>query len=76
VALDAVLARFIERSPVTVLAQLGLQRVFEADWIDDLFDAHRQRQYKRELLFSSPEERSCPTARAGRPLGRRPRDTR
>jgi IS4 transposase len=53
VALDAVLARFIERSPVTVLAQLSLQRAFEADWIDALFDAHRQRQYKRELLFSS-----------------------
>jgi IS4 transposase len=51
--LDSVLARFIERSPVTVLAQLGLQRALDDEWVDALFEEHRQRQYKRELLFSS-----------------------
>jgi IS4 transposase len=51
--LDTVLARFIEHSPVTVLAQLGLQRALDAEWVDTLFEEHRQRQYKRELLFSS-----------------------
>ena len=51
--LDTVLARFIERSPVTVLAQLGLQRALDDEWVDALFEEHRQRQYKRELLFSS-----------------------
>ena len=52
-ALDAVIARFIEHSPVTVMARLALGRALDAQWIDELFEQHRKRQYTRELLFST-----------------------
>lgn len=55
-ALDAVLERFIEHSPVTVMARLALQRAIEPAWLDALFDEHAQRQYTRELLFSTTVE--------------------
>lgn len=51
--LDAVIARFIEHSPVTVMARLALGRALDAQWIDDLFEQHRERQYTRQLLFST-----------------------
>lgn len=51
--LDAVLARFVEQSPITVMAQLGFERVLDPSWVDELFERHRQRQYHRELLFST-----------------------
>jgi IS4 transposase len=50
---DAVLARFVERSPVAVMARLTLQRAVGAAWVDSVFEAHRERQYTRELLFST-----------------------
>ena len=52
-AFDAVLARFVERSPVAVMARLTLQRAISAEWVDSVFEAHRERQYTRELLFST-----------------------
>ena len=50
--LDAVIARFEEQSPLTVMARLTVQRVLDPTWLDTLFEAERQRQYTRELLFS------------------------
>lgn len=55
-ALDAVLQRFIEHSPVTVMARLALQRAIEPAWLDALFEQHAERQYTRELLFSTTVE--------------------
>ena len=52
-ALDAIVARFIEHNPVTVMARLALGRALDAQWIDELFEQHRERQYTRELLFST-----------------------
>jgi IS4 transposase len=51
--LDAVIARFAEQSPLTVMARLTVQRVLDPTWLDELFETERQRQYTRELLFSS-----------------------
>jgi IS4 transposase len=51
--LDAVLSRFAEQTPLTVMAQIALNRVLGPDWIDSLFEKHRERQYTRELLFST-----------------------
>jgi len=51
--LDAVLSRFGKLSPVTVMAQLALERLMRGDWIEELFEKYRQRQYTRELLFST-----------------------
>ncbi|HKG90419.1 MAG TPA: transposase [Gemmatimonadaceae bacterium] len=52
-ALDAVLARFVAQCPVAVMARLALQRAISAEWVDGVFEAHRERQYTRELLFST-----------------------
>lgn len=38
------------------MAHLALDRAMPASWIDEVFQAHRQRQYPRELLFSSVVE--------------------
>jgi hypothetical protein len=51
--LDAVLARFIEASPVAVLAQLTLQRALRAEWVDAVFTAHAEQQCTREVPFST-----------------------
>jgi len=51
--LNAVLTRFVEKTPLTVMAHALMQRALAADWIDALFEKHRERQYTRELLFSS-----------------------
>lgn len=50
---DALVARFEEHSPLTVMARLTMQRVLDPAWLDALFETERQRQYTRELLFSS-----------------------
>jgi IS4 transposase len=50
---DAVAERFIKGSPVTVMARLALGRALDAQWIDELFEHHSERQYTRELLFST-----------------------
>ena len=51
--LDAVVERFIKGSPVTVMARLALGRALDAQWIDALFEQHSERQYTRQLLFST-----------------------
>jgi IS4 transposase len=53
---DEVLERFSQHSPITVMAQLGMQHALSAQWIDELFEAQSQSQYTRELLFSTTVE--------------------
>lgn len=55
-AFDAVLERFIQESPLSVMARLALQRAISPEWMDSLFEQHRERQYTRELLFSTVVE--------------------
>ncbi len=35
------------------MARTVLERALPADWIDEVFNAHRRYQYARELLFST-----------------------
>lgn len=51
--LDAIFERFVAGSPIAVMAQLGFEWVFEPKWMDEVFEEYRQRQYERELLFST-----------------------
>jgi IS4 transposase len=51
--LDPVFERFVEQSPVAVMARLALERAINAEWVNGVFDRHRQRQYTHELLFST-----------------------
>lgn len=53
---DEVLERFSQHTPITVMAQLGMQHAVSAQWIDELFEAESQAQYTRELLFSTTVE--------------------
>ena len=38
------------------MARLALEHALPADWVDGVFEANRQRQYSRELLFSTVVE--------------------
>ncbi len=53
---SSVLERFERHAPAGVMARLALERALPASWVDEVFEAHRQRQYARELLFSTVVE--------------------
>ncbi|MCW8200945.1 IS4 family transposase, partial [Verminephrobacter aporrectodeae subsp. tuberculatae] len=38
------------------MARVALERAIDPDWVDEVFEASRQRQYPRELLFSTVVE--------------------
>ena len=44
---------FINQRPICVMARATLERLLDADRIDDLFERVADRQYTRDLLFSS-----------------------
>jgi hypothetical protein len=51
--LGEVFERFVEKAPVAVMVRGILERVLSADALDELFERVAERQYTRELLFSS-----------------------
>ena len=51
--LDEVFARFEKHAPLSVMMRLALEYAMPADWADEVFEQARQRQYPRELLFST-----------------------
>src|SRR3978361_480543 len=51
-----VLARFERHAPASVMALAAWEHAFSPDWIDAVFEAERQRQYSRELMFSTVVE--------------------
>ena len=51
-----VLERFERHAPVSVMARVALEQALPAGWIDEVFEASRQRQYPRELMMSSVVE--------------------
>lgn len=53
---DAVLERFEREAPVSVMARLALGRALSPEWMEGLFEAEAERQYTRELLFSTVVE--------------------
>lgn len=52
----AVLERFVDESPVTVMARATLENVFVPEELDKLFEDSVERGYTRELLFSDVVE--------------------
>lgn len=48
-----VFQRFVDATPITVMARVVIERVFEPAKLDRWFEQAKQRQYTRELLFSS-----------------------
>ena len=53
---QAVVERLEQQAPASVMARLALEQALPAHWIDEVFETHRQRQYPRELLFSTVVE--------------------
>ena len=54
--LKEVLARFEQQEATSVMARVALERAIDPVWVDQVFEDHRQRQYPRELLFSTVVE--------------------
>ncbi len=52
----SVIERFEQHAPASVMARTALEHALPAGWIDAVFDEHRERQYSRELLFSTVVE--------------------
>jgi IS4 transposase len=51
--LPEVFTPFLQASPLSVIARATLQHAFSAQTLDALFEAHAERQYTHELLFST-----------------------
>jgi DDE family transposase len=51
--LDTVLAPFVKERPLCVMARAVLERLLDAPRLDELFARTAERQYTRDLLFSS-----------------------
>lgn len=52
----AVLERFEQQAPASMMARMALEHALPAGWVDEVFEANRQQQYARELLFSTVVE--------------------
>lgn len=51
--LDTIFAPFVKERPICVMARAVLERLLDAQRINDLFAHTAQQQYTRELMFSS-----------------------
>jgi hypothetical protein len=51
--LEAVFARFAQKSPVTVMTRALMENALAPGDLDELFAKHALTQYERTLLFSS-----------------------
>lgn len=51
--LSKVLDRFVEKTPVSVMARAAMEHALAPEALDELFEEHADKQYTRELLFSS-----------------------
>jgi Transposase DDE domain len=51
--LSKVFARFVEKTPVTVMARAAMEHALAPEALDAMFEEHTDKQYTRELLFSS-----------------------
>ncbi|MCT7960944.1 MULTISPECIES: transposase [Laspinema] len=51
--LDAIFARFVEHSPVSVMMRALMERTFSPDSIEEIFQKNSEVQYTRDLLFST-----------------------
>jgi hypothetical protein len=54
------LERFAKRTPVTVMSRAVIENVISADFVNRIFEDSAERQYTRELLFSSTVELLSP----------------
>ncbi len=53
IALNPILERFAERTPIPVMARSVLERCLNAQHLDTWFETVAEDQYTRQLLFST-----------------------
>ncbi len=51
--INALFEQFVEASPPSVMMRALMEQIFAPDKLDALFEQTAERQYTRELLFSS-----------------------
>ncbi|MGB7249859.1 MAG: hypothetical protein WBC73_13055 [Phormidesmis sp.] len=51
--LNAIFEQFVEASPVSVMVRATMERIFSDENLDKLFEETAEKQYTKELLFSS-----------------------
>lgn len=51
--LSSIFEQFVKESPVSVMAQVLMSRIFSPERMDSLFTKHAMVQYQQDLLFSS-----------------------
>ncbi len=51
--IDAIFERFVQASPISVMVRAILERIFEPTALDELFERTAEKQYTRDLLFST-----------------------
>jgi len=49
--LNPVFERFVEKSPISVMARGTMERILNPDQLNEWFDKTAQKQHTRELLF-------------------------
>ena len=47
-----VLDKFVERRPAAVMVRATVERLLRPKRLDEVFEAHRSRQYEREIVCS------------------------
>jgi IS4 transposase len=52
-ALEAIMERFKKSSPLTVMVRLVMQQALSREWMEEVFERNRGKQYTRELMFST-----------------------
>lgn len=51
--INAIFEQFVAASPVSVMVRATMERIFSAEKLDELFEQTAEKQYTRDLLFSS-----------------------
>ena len=51
--INTIFSQFVEATPITVMVRGIMERIFEPQALDELFETHATKQYTRELLFSN-----------------------
>ncbi len=64
---STIMQRFVQASPMSVLARMSIENLFSHDSIDAIFDDVSRRQYTRELLFSTAADLLVQVTMFGQP---------
>jgi hypothetical protein len=50
--ISAIFERFVEKTPITVMVRATMERLFEPEQLEQIFEEQAENQYTKTLLFS------------------------